>query len=89
MKKSLALTIIIGFAIIVAVNFTGCKASEKIQAKTGAQLWAENCVRCHNTPSPNAYNDINWSTIGTHMRVRANLGADEVDKIVEFLQSAN
>ena len=89
MKQIIIFAIIIGFLATVALNFAGCKASEKVQAKSGAQLWGENCVRCHNGPSPSAYNDQDWETIGAHMRVRANLGADEVEKIVEFLKSAN
>jgi len=63
--------------------------SSKVAMKSGAQLWGENCVRCHATPSPAAYNNTDWETIGLHMRVRANLTAVETDKIVDFLQSAN
>jgi len=57
--------------------------------KSGAQLWGENCIRCHNTPSPASYNDTDWGTIGLHMRIRANLTDVEAKKIFEFLKSAN
>ena len=67
---------------------TSC-VSLKVSGKSGAQLWGENCIRCHITPSPADYNDSDWETIGMHMRVRANLTAEETTKIIEFLQSAN
>lgn len=57
--------------------------------KSGAQLWAETCNRCHLAPSPADYNDTDWETINLHMRIRANLAENEIRKIQEFLQSAN
>ena len=55
--------------------------------KSGAQLWAENCVRCHNIRSPSNYSPAQWEVVMTHMRVRANLTAEEHKKILEFLKS--
>lgn len=63
-----------------------CKASQKVAGKTGAQLWAENCQRCHNTPSPTTYSAEQWETVGMHMQSRALLTNDERDKIVDFLK---
>ena len=60
-----------------------------IALKSGAQLWGENCVRCHSIPSPSSYNSTDWETIGLHMKIRANLTAYEAEKIFEFLKSAN
>ena len=57
--------------------------------KSGAQYWGETCNRCHLSPSPVDYNDTDWETISLHMRVRANLTALEINKIEEFLKSAN
>ncbi len=59
------------------------------QGKTGAQLWAESCNRCHNYRSPSSYSDAQWSVAVHHMRVRANLTAEEEKKILTFLKSAN
>lgn len=81
--------------LIIAVSMAtifiqGCASSKEIIAnKSGAQLWGENCTRCHNTPSPIDFNDEQWKTIGLHMQDRGNLTKDEADKIVAFLQSAN
>ncbi len=63
-----------------------CSPSQKIKAKSGAQLWAENCQRCHNTPSPSTYSPEKWETIGMHMQSRALLTEKEKEKIVDFLK---
>ena len=76
-------------AMFVAVIINGCAVSQKIADKTGGQLWGENCMRCHNAPSPADYSHAQWETIGMHMRVRANLTETETNKIVEFLQSGD
>jgi hypothetical protein len=88
MKKITAI-IVICFGITAAFFTNGCVESKKVAAKTGVQLWAENCQRCHNTPSPTAFSDQQWKTIGMHMQTRAMLTNMERDKIVDFLQSAN
>lgn len=60
-----------------------------IASKGGAQLWAESCVRCHNVRSPSTYGDAEWEVAMHHMRIRANLTADESARVLEFLKSAN
>jgi hypothetical protein len=57
--------------------------------KSGAQLWAENCVRCHNIRSPSNYSPAQWEVVMLHMRVRANLTPDEHKKILAFLKSGS
>ena len=56
-------------------------------AKSGAELWAENCNRCHNIRSPSNYSPAQWEVVMMHMRVRANLTPEEHKKILEFLKS--
>lgn len=58
-------------------------------AKGGAQMWAENCARCHNTLSPSTYSDAQWDVIVHHMRVRGNLTAEEHETIARFLKAGN
>ncbi len=60
-----------------------------IDTKPGVQLWGENCIRCHNAPPPAAFGDAEWEIITHHMRVRANLTEEEVQKIRAFLISSN
>ena len=85
-KLSIITAISISIFISIGLIFNGCTASQKIQAKSGAQLWAENCQRCHNTPSPSSFSPEQWETIGMHMQTRALLTDTERDKIVAFLK---
>ncbi|MCB0746903.1 MAG: cytochrome c [Ignavibacteriae bacterium] len=74
---------------IAAVVINGCSSSSETIQKSGAQLWGENCVRCHNAPSPAAFSDSEWETITQHMQVRANLDSKKTRSILEFLKMAN
>jgi hypothetical protein len=65
------------------------KTSAKPADKGAAQLWAENCSRCHNARSPSSYSDAQWEVIGHHMRVRGYLTGEEQRTIVEFLKAGN
>ena len=62
---------------------------EPLPIKGGAQVWAQNCMRCHNLRQPHERSDREWEAIVFHMRVRANLTAEEHRLIVEFLKAAN
>ena len=77
------LILLIGSMIII---LNSCTTSQKITMKSGAQLWGENCQRCHNTPSPSTFSPEKWETIGMHMQSRALLTETEKNKIVEFLK---
>ena len=57
--------------------------------KDGARAWAQNCMRCHNIRDPQERSDREWEIIVHHMRVRANLTAEEHRLILEFLKAAN
>jgi cytochrome c2 len=85
-NKKLTFIMIGLLGIVSAVTITGCKASEAVTSKTGAQLWGENCRRCHNAPDPNTFSPEQWKTVGMHMQTRALLTNEERDKIIAFLQ---
>ena len=57
--------------------------------KSGVQLWAENCARCHYSRAIDSYSDAEWDVAALHMRVRANLTAADARAITEYLKSAN
>lgn len=83
-------TIIIAFILLTTVTIlSSCATNSIAAAKSGAQLWGENCLRCHNTPSPETFSDAQWDAAVMHMRVRAQLTEDEAVKIAKFLQTAN
>ena len=88
MKKSIIVSILI---LIVATStmLNSCYVSQKVAAKSGAQLWSENCARCHNAPAPGEFNNDNWEIAGMHMQVRANITQTDVNKIIDFLKAAN
>jgi hypothetical protein len=56
---------------------------------SGAELWAQNCGHCHNIRTPTFYSDAQWEVVALHMRIRANLTADEHKEILAFLKSAH
>jgi hypothetical protein len=94
MKNINRLTIFSGIAtliiaVVIAGMVTGCKVPESIANKSGAQLWGENCNRCHNAPDPKTYSDDNWDAALEHMRQKALLTDTEVTKIRDFMKSAN
>jgi hypothetical protein len=85
---------IILFGIVIAFYSIGlissCSSTSTMASnRSGAQLWGENCMRCHNAPSPTTFSDVEWEVAVTHMRIRANLTELESKKIVDFLKSAN
>jgi hypothetical protein len=92
--------IILAFLAAASWLVIGCsteKQSAEVAAGTavaptekgGAELWAENCVRCHNIRSPSNYSPAQWEVVMMHMRVRANLTPEEHKKILEFLKSGS
>ena len=89
MKKITGILIILFLSVVVTIMINGCAATANINAKSGSQLWGENCIRCHNSPPSGDYSGAQWETIVTHMKLRANLTEDEANKILAFLKSSN
>ncbi len=84
-NKKIQILFVLGLSVSALVELNSCTASKKIEAKSGAELWAENCQRCHNTPSPSTFSPEQWKTVGMHMQTRALITNKERDKIVAFL----
>ena len=85
MTKKIILTaalLIAGTALVL----DSCAPTKAISEKTGAQLWGENCNRCHSAPTAEQYSNEHWEVIGLHMKSRANITDDEMNKIVAYLQ---
>lgn len=79
--------LIIAVGTVVSIN--GCAVPASIAAKSGAQLWAENCNRCHNAPDPHTFSDDQWDAAVEHMHQKAILTDTEAKKILAFMKSAN
>ena len=86
-KLSVISTIVLITSIVGYVS--SCAPSAKISAKSGAQIWGENCIRCHNPANPSTFSDVQWDVATLHMQIRANLTPEEATKVKEFLQAAN
>ena len=90
MKKINSIFVIVIAVFVVSIFIQSCASSKAIIAnKSGAQLWGENCNRCHNAPDPKTYSDDQWDAATEHMRQKAILTNMEINKIRVFLKSAN
>ena len=54
--------------------------------KSGPELWAETCTRCHNAPSSMEFSDDEWDILAKHMKIRAQIPDEDMKKILEFLK---
>lgn len=89
MKKYIVVSVVIAVVIAVSTSLNSCKTSAVITSKSGAQVWGETCVRCHNSADPATFSDVEWDVAAMHMQIRANLTPEETKKVIDFLQSAN
>jgi cytochrome c5 len=64
---------------------TTTSSSNEQQKLTGQQLYAIHCNRCHSERYPTEWTSAHWRTLMTHMRVRANLPADQAKEILKYL----
>jgi hypothetical protein len=88
MKKYIVISFVVLFVSLSStIIISSCAVSQKVQNKTGVQLWGENCGRCHNAPGPGEFSAANWEIVGRHMRVRANITETEEQKIIDYLKT--
>lgn len=88
MKKYTIISFVILFFLTgCIITITSCAVSQKVQNKTGIQLWGENCGRCHNAPGPGEFSTSNWEIVGRHMRIRTNITEDEEKKIIAYMKT--
>ena len=53
---------------------------------SGAELYSMHCNRCHPERYPTERTAAQWNTLLLHMRVRANLPAEQARTILKYLQ---
>lgn len=53
---------------------------------TGAEIYSLNCNRCHPERYATEFTESQWKTIMLHMRVRANLPAEQAKAVLKYLQ---
>jgi len=84
-RKIITISALAGMAFYISIN--GCASTQAIKDKSGAQLWGENCNRCHSAPTMDQYSSLQWDVVGEHMTSRAGLTDEEVKKIISFLKT--
>ena len=102
MRPKLIMLLLLGPAVLILLSGCGQSGAASAQpaadeknvaqaasSEGGAQLWAENCSRCHNLRPTQSYSDAQWEAIVMHMRLRANLTGVEQRKITAFLQASH
>lgn len=62
------------------------KAKPAPRTISGAELYSMHCNRCHPERYPTERTAAQWKTILLHMRVRANLPAEQARTILKYLQ---
>jgi mono/diheme cytochrome c family protein len=65
------------------------KSADKKAVKkqlSGAELYSIHCGRCHAERYATEFTASQWQTIGTEMRVRANLPAAQARAIIKYLK---
>lgn len=69
-------------AAILALALPG---NARAQARSGPEVWAANCGRCHRAQPTNKYDARHWAVIVTHMAQAARLTPDEEKAVRQFL----
>ena len=88
--------LLLGSALLAGVSLGCAESPDSVDPKTlrtspksGVQLWADNCARCHDSRSPTSYSDAEWDLVLHHMRLQAHLTGAEQRAIAAYLKSAN
>lgn len=63
--------------------------SEQEEITRGAEVWGQQCARCHTPRDPNEYRDRDWSTVMLHMRTVANLSREQTEFVTAYLQAVS
>ena len=84
----------VGALVLLLVLALSTVAAESGPTETqlflkGAKLWGAYCGLCHNARSGGEFNRLEWDTLLLHMRVRANLPAEDAEAIRVFLRSSH
>jgi hypothetical protein len=67
-------------------NSVAIKVRPAHRQLSGAELYSIHCNRCHPERYPTERTAAQWKTILMHMRVRANLPAEQARTILKYLQ---
>src|SRR5437016_10249117 len=96
LRSAAGLAVALGACCLLAASITAADSKPVKEAKpekkskttklTGADLYAMHCNRCHPERYATERTPEQWKTILMHMRVRANLPAEQARAIMKYLQ---
>lgn len=102
MRKTARRASVTAVAMLAGLGLARCATQDKVAAASGSddmvidanakgasQIWAENCMRCHNMRSPASLSDDQWEVAMMHMRVQASLTGEETRKVLELMKAGN
>ena len=65
-----------------------CEADSQVtEAKSGAELWEENCTMCHEIKPKISFTPEKLEAIRRHMQEKADLSPEEQGAVLKFLES--
>lgn len=85
-KKKLIRLMAVGIMLIAPIFVF---SPDIVWGLSGSKVFEQNCGKCHLPRQPQERSDKQWKMIMAHMRVRANLTAEESKAVLEYLQSSN
>ena len=72
-----------------SASHAGQETEATTEAKSGVQVWRENCKACHHMRPLSTYNDAQWGVVAHHHLVRAYLTGEEFRAVMQFLRAGN
>lgn len=87
MMKNRALGLIATLLVLVPAA-VGAQ-QDPLAIAEGAQVYANNCARCHQARPGSERTDLEWIAIVAHMRARANFTKSQAAAVLAFLQATN
>ena len=94
MGKGQRLGSAVGVLVLLLALTLSAVAAESEPTETqlflrGAKLWGAYCGLCHNARAGGEFNRLEWDTLLLHMRVRANLPAEDAAALRVYLRSSH
>jgi cytochrome c553 len=71
--------------LLVALSLT--LPADTLAQRSGVEIWAANCGRCHIIQPTNKYDAAGWVSVGQHMAITSRLTSAEADAVIAFLIS--
>jgi len=72
---------------VLVVSATAASPVATAAQRSGVEIWAQTCGRCHRPQPARRYTAEAWETIIAQMRIYARLTDDEANAVLQFLKS--